>query len=297
MGQTIISWATHTTNVVHGCSKPAAVPPEHHELAQSVAGVEIGRQWTKSGTSPECIRCYAENLSNRRGWTPEPWLEKNEAGNIILRPERFRDFRVVPVVDPKLPPSFRKRFFICSMGDIFHRRVPDSHLRALWTEMLKHEHVYMLLTKRPDRAAEWPGPWPENIWLGATCGHPVTKWRIEFLRRSQAKVRFVSMEPLLAPMAPLNLAGIHQVIVGGESGSGYRPMKMEWARDVRDECVRQGSAFFFKQDAAFRTESRCYLVEQDGSCWQWRQFPGELTPPKQVDPDSPKKHAELFPVI
>lgn len=289
MGKTIISWATYTANVVHGCSKPAAVPPEFRD------GVD--QKWLAPGTSPECIRCYAETLSNKRRWTPVPWTEDNEQRNVRLVPDRLEDFRKVAVKPTTLPPSQRERFFICSMGDIFHRLVPDSYLHQLWDKMLASQHIYMLLTKRPERAMEWPGPWPDNIWLGTTCGHPVTKWRIECLRRSKATIRFVSGEPLLGSLAPLNLDGIQQFIIGGESGTGWRRMNHGWAREIRDVCVKQRTAFFFKQDSSFRTESRCYLVETDGSCWQWRQFPGEMTPPIQVQPDSDRKHRELFPVV
>src|SRR5208283_3021162 len=106
----------------------------------------------------------------------------------------------------------------CSMGDIFHRLVPDDFLHAMFAEAVKHQHIYQLLTKRIERASRWVGPWPDHVWLGTTCGHPDTKFRIDYLRRSKAQVRFVSMEPLLGSMLPLDLRGIDQVIVGGESG-------------------------------------------------------------------------------
>jgi protein gp37 len=281
MGRTIISWATYTNNVVHGCSKP----------------IEVDAITQKRFVSPECVHCYAENLSLKRGWTQKPWTEPNEESNVSLHPERFKNFRVA--VKPKhLPPSMRERFFVCSMGDIFHRCVPDSFLQDLFTWLVKYPHIYQLVTKRPERAADWPGPWPPHIWLGTTCGTVRTKHRIDHLRRSGAQVRFISAEPLLDDLAAeLDLSGIHQVIVGGESGSGYRPMSMQWARNIKNLCVEKQVAFFYKQDAAFRTEERCYLVEDDRTCWQWRQFPGELTPPVQVEPDSAKKHAELFPVL
>jgi len=296
MNETIISWATHTLNWVHGCSKPAAVPPDMLELAESVSG-PIDVRWTKPNTSPECARCYAEALSNKRGWTPKPWIEANEVDNVQFHPERFKDIAKLPVKSVHLPPSQRNRIFICSMGDLFHRLVPDDLLRRLFKEMEATPHIYQLLTKRPERAMEWPGPWPENVWLGTTCGHTVTKWRIECLRRSKAKVRFVSAEPLVTSLMPLNLEGIHQVIVGGESGGGYRPIDMAWAREIRDACVANNTAFFMKQDAAFRTETRCYLVEKDGSCFQWMQFPGELRPPVMVPPDNQKYHKEHFRIL
>jgi protein gp37 len=138
-----------------------------------------------------------------------------------------------------LPPSKRERIFICSMGDTFHRLVPDSFLHGLWSYMVRYPHIYQMLTKRADRIAKWEGPWPENVWAGATCGHPMTKWRLNALRDSGTKVRFVSMEPLVDSMLPLNLAGIHQVIVGGESGLNYRDMPMRYVREVRDACAEQ----------------------------------------------------------
>lgn len=244
---------------------------------------EIPDKWTRPGTSPECIRCYAETLSLKRGWSPKPWDEEFEDQNVRLRPERFREIRKIPVnmMDGVRlagdKPSNRTRIFMASMGDLFHRNVPDSFLHEMWETMMVAPHIYMLLTKRPERAMNWPGPWPDNIWLGTTCGHPMTKWRIECLRRSKATVRFISMEPLLDCMLPLDLTGIDQVIVGGESGNGFRPMKQEWARQVRDVCGE--TAFFYKQDAAYQTERRPWLVEADGRKLEYHQFPGELSVP------------------
>lgn len=282
MTKTIISWATYTNNVVHGCSKP----------------IETDQETGRRFVSPECVRCYAENLSLRRGWTYKPWTEPNAIHNVKLHPDRIPHFRRVPVKSTHLPPSQRERFFVCSMGDIFHRLVPDSFLRKLFAEMAATPHIYQLVTKRPERAAEWEGPWPDHIWLGTTCGTLQTLHRVDHLRRSKAKVRFISAEPLLDDLASgLNLEGIDQVIVGGESGADHRGMDMQWARNLRDLCRDHKKAYFHKQDAAYRTEQRCYLVEEDGSCWQYQQFPGELTDPKQVEPDNPKKHRELFPIV
>jgi protein gp37 len=95
------------------------------------------------------------------------------------------------------------------MGGICHRSVPDRFLAEIWETLLAYPHV-----------SEWPGPWPEHIWLGTTSGDPRTKYRPDHLRRSRAQVRFVSAEPLLGSMLPVDLSGIHHVIVGGESGPG-----------------------------------------------------------------------------
>ena len=169
MNRTIISWATYTLNIIHSCSKPIET--------DTTTGIRF--------ISPECLHCYAETLSLRRGWTKKPWTEPNAESNIILRPERIRELRKLKVAPVDLPPSERERIFICSMGDIFHRLVPDIFLHELFSTMVEVPHIYQLLTKRPERAAEWPGPWPDHIWLGTTCGDPRTKFRIDHLRRSQ----------------------------------------------------------------------------------------------------------------
>src|SRR6266567_6471692 len=109
-----------------------------------------------------------------------PWDEQYENENVQLHPERFREIAKLPVKPVSLPPSERERIFICSMGDLFHKNVPDSLLHELFRNMAATPHIYQLLTKRPDRAAEWSGPWSDNIWLGTTCGHEVTRWRIEY---------------------------------------------------------------------------------------------------------------------
>jgi protein gp37 len=253
---------------------------------------EYDDRWTRAGTSPECFHCYAETLSNKRGWTSEPWLERYQAENVQLHPERFRGLAKLPVRPITLPPSQRERIFICSMGDIFHPLVPDDFFAELWEWMRRYPHIYMLLTKRPERAAKWKGPWPDHIWLGTTCGHPVTRWRLNALRDSGAAVRFVSAEPLLDSLAMLDLTGIRMVIVGGESGANRRKMDMRWARELRNKCVSGRVAYFFKQGSNYFPDRDPYLVEEDGRCMQYRQFPGELMPPVSMMPK-----AEMFPIV
>jgi protein gp37 len=263
LGKTIISWATHTWTPVTGCSK----------------------------VDKECARCYAETLSLKRGWSLLPWNDANAAQNVILHPDRMR----APLSYPA-----GSRVFVTSMGDIFHKEVPDSFLRRVFGIMTAcTQHRFMVLTKRPERMADWPGPWPAHIWAGTTVGHPSPQalQRLEDLRRTPAHIRFVSAEPLLEDMGAVDLTGIHQVLVGGESGSGYRPMNMAWARSLRDRCVEAGVAYFHKQDSAFQTERRCYLVEVDGSCWEWRQWPDDRRAPVRVNPDNPKYHQEHFQII
>lgn len=301
---TKISWATYTTNIVVGCHKPAAITQQGLDrLRENTPDFDLPANLDslmRPGTSPECIRCYAESLATRYGWTKQPWQAEHAAVNVRLHPERAIEWSKVPVKDPRLRPSERERFFVCSMGDIFHERVPDEFLRQQFRLMRQRPHIYMLLTKRIERAASRPAkapwldgePWPPNVWLGTTVGHPNTKWRIDFLRESLAPVRFVSMEPLTASLTdrhaqkmggPLDLHGVDQIIVGGESGIGWRPMDMQWARDLQQSAAITGTAFFFKQDAAIRPGIRPFLVDGAGKRWEYKQFPGELTPPREID--------------
>jgi protein gp37 len=142
--------------------------------------------------------------------------------------------------------------------------------------MVATPHSYQILTKRPERAATWAGPWTERIWLGASVENQKALPRLDALRASAALVRFLSVEPLLEDLGVLDLRGIHWVIVGGESGPHFRPMQHEWARRVRDQCVAAGVPFFFKQSAARRTEVGTALVEADGSRTTWHEYPGEV---------------------
>ena len=245
---TVISWADETWNPVTGCSR----------------------------VSEGCRNCYAERMSLENGWSHQPWTAENAKLNVICHPERLH--RPYAIKAPS-------RIFVNSMSDMWHDRVPDSFIRAIFRVMNDTpQHTYQILTKRPERAAHWPGPWTPNIWVGTSVDDERAMHRIATIRSCKAQTRFISAEPLLAPLPALDLAGIDWVIVGGESGPGFRPMDMAWARDIRDACVARDVAYFFKQDSDFWTEARPYLVEPDGSRWQWHQFPGELSPPVLVAP-------------
>ena len=252
-----------------------------------------------SKISEECAHCYAEALSLRYGWTRHPWTEPNAAINVQERPERLKLPGKFKLASDDIPhPRYPIRVFVNSMSDMFHERVNDGFLRQVFAVMnMLPDRIFQVLTKRPERAAEWPGPWTDNIWLGTTCGHERTRHRIDTLRTTAAAIKFVSIEPLLTALPALDLTGIDQILVGGESGPGFRPMSMDWARDLRDQAAAKNVAYFFKQDASFRTESRCYLVEADGRCMEYRQFPNCLTPPREVRPDNEMKHRELFRVV
>jgi protein gp37 len=146
-------------------------------------------------------------------------------------------------------------YFVGSMADLFHDDVPDAFIdRVLATIRQTPRHTYLLLTKRAERLPRFfaSRPVPANVWLGVTVedrryGLP----RIEHLRQVSARVRFLSVEPLLEDLGPLDLDGIGWVLVGGEPGPVARPMREEWALSVRDRCEAAGVAFLFKQWGAW----------------------------------------------
>jgi protein gp37 len=276
MNESAIAWTSVTWNPVSGCSK----------------------------VSDGCKNCYAMNLSLKRGWTKKPWTIPNEVENVVLKPHKLRE-----------PRNLKKpsKVFVNSMSDLFHRVIPDEYLADIFAVMLDlPQHTFQILTKRPENAITWgerwnairlyratnapdaktrarwstlpADPWQSHIWMGASVEDSCVKSRINALRSIPAKVRFISAEPLIgAWAADTDLTGIHWVIVGGESGQGYRAMDMAWARQIRDLCLQHDTAFFFKQDHGYRTELRPFLVEEDGTHWRWYQYPDDKAAPVMLD--------------
>jgi protein gp37 len=170
-----------------------------------------------------------------------------------------------------------RRVFVNSMSDLFHKDVPDDFIRQVFDVMAQaHWHTFQVLTKRPQRLLRLGRElrWPANVWMGVSIERDDYAWRADYLRQVPAAVRFISAEPLLGPLPSLGLAGIHQVIVGGESGYGHRPIKADWARDLRDRCQAEGVAFFFKQWGG-RTP-KVGGRELDGRTWD--EYPAVAAP-------------------
>lgn len=190
--------------------------------------------------SPGCKNCYAESMAKRLKAMGTPGYENGFA--LTLLPDRLND------------PIKRKKptvYFVNSMSDLFHDRVPDEYVEQVFEVIAKTpQHTYQILTKRGARMARFfkNRAVPPNAWLGVSVedkkyGVP----RIDHLRKVPASIRFLSVEPLLECVGALDLTDIHWVIVGGESGPKARPMKMEWAQAVQRQCEEQDVAFFFKQ--------------------------------------------------
>lgn len=219
-----IEWTDATWNPVRGCTK----------------------------ISPGCKHCYAETFAERfRGVKGHPY-------------EQGFDLRLVPEkVGEPLRWRSPKMIFVNSMSDLFHDGVPDYYIGAVANVMAKARwHTYQVLTKRSERLRNLLNTTlsfaaaQRHIWWGVSVedqkyGLP----RIENLRRTKAAIRFLSVEPLLEDLGILDLSGIDWVIVGGESGPGARPMKKEWVLSLRDQCKRNGVAFFFKQWGGVRKAS------------------------------------------
>lgn len=189
--------------------------------------------------SPGCANCYAETFAERfRGVPGHPY----ETGfDLTLRPERL-----------ELPLSWKKskRIFVNSMSDLFHKDVPNDYILKVFETMRQaHWHQFQILTKRAARleSIDPQIEWPDNVWMGVSVESKKYRSRIDHLRRTHARVKFLSIEPLIEDLEGLDLDGIDWVIVGGESGRKARPMEMQWILDIQRSCEEQEVAFFFKQ--------------------------------------------------
>src|SRR3954471_556283 len=185
--------------------------------------------------SPGCDRCYAERITMR---FPKSFPN---GFNLTLRPNAL-----------DIPLHWRRPrlIFVNSMSDLFHSDVPEEYIALVFDVMQRTpQHTYQILTKRAQRLATVATrlKWPKNVWMGVSVETERYTWRIDYLRRVPAAVRFVSAEPLLAPLPNLNLDGIDWLIAGGESQSGCRRASLDWFRDLRDQCSAAQVAFFLKQ--------------------------------------------------
>jgi protein gp37 len=189
--------------------------------------------------SPGCAHCYAKTFAERfRGVPGHPY---EQGFDLRLWPKRL-----------ELPLRWRKPklVFVNSMSDLFHERVPDEYVAAVFDVMERAEqHVFQVLMKRHERLAEIAPklPWPENVWMGVSIENRRFVHRADYLRHVPAAVRFVSAEPLLGSLEGLDLTDIHWLIAGGESGPRHRRVDADWVRELRDHCTAEGVAFFLKQ--------------------------------------------------
>jgi protein gp37 len=170
----------------------------------------------------------------------------------------------------ELPMRWRKpqAIFVNSMSDLFHDDVPAEYIQKVFDIMRRaHWHRFQVLTKRAERLVAIDGliDWPDNVWMGVSVENPSYTHRIDLLRTTQAHVKFLSIEPLLGPMAEVDFRGIDWVIAGGESGPRARAVRPEWITGLRDQCVSANVPFFFKQWGGTNKKKTGRLLE--GRTW------------------------------
>ena len=154
------------------------------------------------------------------------------------------------------------------MSDLFHEEVPTDYIKQVFDVMRRaHWHQYQVLTKRSERVLTLSKElkWAPQIWMGVSVENEKYEERIDDLRKTGAHVKFLSLEPLLGPLPKLKLRGIDWVIVGGESGPGARQIELAWVTDLRDQCIKSGVAFFFKQWGGVQKEKTGRTLE--GRTW------------------------------
>jgi len=206
-----IEWTENTWNPITGCTK----------------------------ISDGCENCYAHRMA----------LRLQKMGNA-----KYMNGFTITLHEECLgePFSWKKpsRIFVNSMSDLFHADVPLSYILKVFDVMnANQQHIFQVLTKRADRLAEVSGSirWTDNIWLGVTVEDEKTTNRIERLRNTPAKIKFISFEPLLSDVGVVNFCGIDWAIVGGESGWGARPIQEDWVLNIKNQCEQQDVIFYFKQ--------------------------------------------------
>lgn len=210
LGSTI-EWTQATWNPVTGCTKVSA----------------------------GCKNCYAERMSKRLKAMGKP--QYRNGFKLTLQPDSL-----------ELPLKWKRSrlIFVNSMSDLFHDQVPLEYIKKVFAVMNRcPHHTFQVLTKRPEIAARFADEltWSDNIWMGTSVENALVLHRVTSLQGIPARIRFLSVEPLLGPIPRLPLSGIHWVIVGGESGPRARPVEADWVRAIRDRCVAHNVPFFFKQ--------------------------------------------------
>ena len=163
-----------------------------------------------------------------------------------------------------------KLIFVNSMSDMFHEDVPASFILKTFDVMRRASwHQFQVLTKRSARLLEFSTRigWPENVWMGVSVENADYAFRVDHLKKTEAAIKFLSLEPLLGRLPKLDLRGINWVIVGGESGPGARRMEAEWVLEIKEQCTRAGVPFFFKQWGGFNKKKAGRLLQ--GRTWDY----------------------------
>lgn len=234
--QSRIEWTESTWNPLTGCTK----------------------------ISPGCKHCYAERMAKRLQAMGQPnyvnGFKLTMHEHVLEKPLEWKTPQVI---------------FVNSMSDLFHKDVPLEFIQRVFDTMKRaHWHQFQVLTKRSDRLAELSPylEWTDNVWMGVSVENEKYTFRIDDLRKTGAKIKFLSVEPLIGPISKMNLKGINWVIVGGESGPGARPLERDWVVSIRDQCLKAKVPFFFKQWGGVQKKKTGRLL--DGRTWD--QMPADI---------------------
>nr|WP_272908813.1 phage Gp37/Gp68 family protein [Nitrospina gracilis] len=233
-----IEWTDATWNPVTGCTK----------------------------VSPGCTHCYAETFAER--WRGIPGHPYEQGFDLKIWKSRLEQ-----------PLTWKKSrtVFVNSMSDLFHEEVPLPFIQEVFRVMKQASwHQFQVLTKRSKRLMEVAPDllWPQNVWMGVSVESSDYLYRLDHLRKTNACIRFASIEPLLGPLGKINLKGIHWVIVGGESGPGARPMDPKWVAEIQEQCAKREVPFFFKQWGGVQKKKNGRTL--NGRTWD--EMPQALTP-------------------
>ncbi|KAA3655894.1 MAG: phage Gp37/Gp68 family protein [Chloroflexi bacterium] len=233
MATSKIEWTESTWNPVTGCTK----------------------------VSPGCKNCYAERMAKRL----KAMGQANYVNGFELTLQEHMLERPLTWKKPQ-------QIFVNSMSDLFHQNVPLDYIQRVFDVMRRASwHTFQVLTKRSERLLQLNDElnWPDNVWMGVSVENSAYTHRIDHLRATGAKIKFLSLEPLLGPLNDLNLVNIDWVITGGESGPGSRPIKEQWVIDIREQCITADVPFFFKQWGGVQKKKNGRLLQNR----YWDQLP------------------------
>lgn len=256
MAETQIEWTDSTWNPVAGCSIVSA----------------------------GCTHCYAMGMARRleaMQVAKYEGLTRTSGGRTVWNGVVREDRSAL-----QIPVGWKKprKIFVNSMSDLFHANVSDEFIRAVWRVMRDTpRHHYQILTKRPQRMAEFLttqiGEVLPNVWLGTSVEDGAVMDRIDHLRRVRAAIRFISFEPLIGPVGEVDLSEIHWAIVGGESGRSARPIREDWIDEIYGQCQEYGTAFFFKQWGTWGKDNKRRSKKANGREYRgrtWDDMPSQL---------------------
>jgi len=251
-----IEWTQSTWNPVVGCSKVSdgCANCYAERMAKRLAAMARAKQ--QLGEPAGRTANYAKVVNSKGRWNGQVYLDESA----LEDPFGWRLPRVI---------------FVNSMSDLFHEHVPLDFVRRVFDVMERcPQHTFQILTKRPQTAAAYSCglSWPPNVWMGTSVENADVIHRIAHLRRTAARIKFLSVEPLLGPIARLPLSGIDWVIVGGESGPGARPINPDWVRTIRDRCIAREVPFFFKQWGGVNKKARGRELDDR----TWNELPSRV---------------------